>query len=321
MKKTKEGKPIIHTISKHDVDKWRLGTIRPVAGIGIPELDDYIRFKRNFTIVGGIANTGKTTNILYIMLLWSMFHEDKPVWVICLSENDNIEAQVMLIEFYRSKRITAMSEDEMMASKAFIDQHFIFLNNDRLMGHHEIFEEIQGIADETRVDGAFVDPYSGFKMDSRTGTSSPYLYSFEVSARIRSLCRKKNIKVILSHHPNTESSRRVHKDEDTIMINDQLYQLAGHAKPIRAADLEMGTVWQNRADDFWTAHRYTQHHDLKMYGLIEVTKVKQVRTGGRTTSLGNPIIMEMKEDLTGFYIGGIDHIKERQEKLIQTSLI
>lgn len=311
-----------HDITIEDIDKWRTGGIKPVSGIDIPELDDYIRFKRNFTIVGGISNTGKTTNVLYLMLLWSMFHEEHPVWVVCLSENDNIEAQVMLIEFYRSKRITAMSKEEMVSAKRFIDKHFIFMNNDRLMSHIGVIDEVKALTNERKIDGLFLDPYSGFEMVGRNGHSMPaYQYAFHISSNARRLCKIKDMKFILSHHPNTESSRRVHKEGDTVVVDEVQYSVDGHGRPIYPADLEMGTVWQNRADDFIISHRYIFHDDLKMYSLIDVKKIKQVRTGGKPTSLGRPIVMKMKEDLTGFYIGGIDHIKERQEKLIQTTLI
>ena len=51
------------------------GRIQEGLKIGIPDIDEYIRFKQgNFNLVIGHANVGKTTVICYLLTLWAVYH-------------------------------------------------------------------------------------------------------------------------------------------------------------------------------------------------------------------------------------------------------
>ena len=51
--------------------KIRSGKIKEGMRLGIPELDEHFRFKYgNFNVLLGHANVGKTTVVLYLMLLY-----------------------------------------------------------------------------------------------------------------------------------------------------------------------------------------------------------------------------------------------------------
>ena len=55
-------------------------------GLGINEVDEWLRFKRGaFNICDGHANSGKTTVILYLMLAYALKHNLR--WLIFSSEN------------------------------------------------------------------------------------------------------------------------------------------------------------------------------------------------------------------------------------------
>ena len=65
----------------------RSGKLKEGLRLGIPELDEHFRFKyTNFNVILGHANVGKTTTILYMMLLYSLKHNVK--WLVYSSENE-----------------------------------------------------------------------------------------------------------------------------------------------------------------------------------------------------------------------------------------
>ena len=76
--------------------------------------------------------------------------------------------------------------------------------------------------------------------------------------------------------------------------------------PPTMADVEGGGKWGNRADQVYTFHRYTQHATEWMISDIHVRKVKEVETGGKPTSIDNPIRLRMSKNNVGFEFMGAD---------------
>jgi GTP-binding protein EngB required for normal cell division len=64
----------------------RTGKLNEAPKIGIEEIDSVIRFKRNLTCFAGHANVGKTSVIIYFMLLFAMKHKIK--FLVFSSENE-----------------------------------------------------------------------------------------------------------------------------------------------------------------------------------------------------------------------------------------
>ena len=76
----------------------RSGKIKEGLKLDIPEIDEHFRFKTsNFNVILGHANTGKTTVILYLMLLYSIKHNLK--WLVFSSENEPYTLMKKMIEF------------------------------------------------------------------------------------------------------------------------------------------------------------------------------------------------------------------------------
>ena len=70
--------------------------------LGIPEIDEYFRFKKgNFNVILGQANVGKTSMALYLMLLYSLDIILK--WVVFRSENEPYSIIRKLIEYIISR--------------------------------------------------------------------------------------------------------------------------------------------------------------------------------------------------------------------------
>ena len=67
---------LLHIYKTYDQEKLKKDLI-----LGIPEIDEYFRFKpSSFNIVLGHSNTGKTTIVLYLMLAYSIKHQIK--WLV-----------------------------------------------------------------------------------------------------------------------------------------------------------------------------------------------------------------------------------------------
>jgi predicted ATPase len=68
----------------------------------VPQIDQHFRLKKgNFNVILGHANVGKTTVILYLMLLYSRKHDLR--WLVFSSENEPYSLNKKTNRVYRSK--------------------------------------------------------------------------------------------------------------------------------------------------------------------------------------------------------------------------
>ena len=67
------------------IDDYANGRIPVGLDTGDPDLDQYFRYKREFTIINGHSNVGKTTMALYLMVNSTVRHKWK--WIVYSSEN------------------------------------------------------------------------------------------------------------------------------------------------------------------------------------------------------------------------------------------
>jgi replicative DNA helicase len=97
----------------------RSGKIKEGLKLGIPEIDEHFRYKAgNFNVILGHANTGKTTVILYIMLLYSIKHNLK--WLVFSSENEPYTLIKKLVEFMEGNVINKIEEEYFQSRIEFI---------------------------------------------------------------------------------------------------------------------------------------------------------------------------------------------------------
>ena len=78
-------------------------------------------------------------------------------------------------------------------------------------------------------------------------------------------------------------------------------------------------MFVNRCDNFFTVHRYLYSPSDWMYSHIHVKKCKDIDSGGKCTSLDEPIRLESVKNNVGFNIEGknpIDYPKREQVKLL-----
>jgi len=286
----------------------RNGKFKEGLKLDIPELDEYIRFKQsNFNIVLGHANVGKTTSILYLMLCYSIKHDLK--WLICSTENESYSLIRKLIEFLDETPINLITEANFKTHYEYVDSHFKFVDNSIMYDYHSALKLFADIRKNYKYDGILLDPYNALTKDNELMKSlGGHEYDYQACTELRIFCKNNNITMWLNTHAGTSALRMVHRAE---------HPFAGHPLPPMASDVEGGGKFVNRADDFIVIHRYTLHPTLYTTTMLHIRKVKEIETGGRPTSMENPIELVALQNNVGFSINGKSIIRTIKESQIQ----
>jgi hypothetical protein len=280
----------------------KYGRVKEGLKIGVPEIDEHIRFKQcNFNIIIGHANVGKTTVIIYLMLLQTIKHKIK--WLIFSAENTPQSIARKLIEFKTGKPISNMTDQEINDNLNWVNEYFKIIDVNNTYNYRQLLDEAKEIAKDFKYHGFLIDPYNSLNKDRNLlrGINS-HEYDYEVASEFRLFCKKQKVSIWLNTHAVTDALRKVHaKDHD----------YAGLPMPPSMADVEGGGKWGNRADDVFTIHRYTQHPSEWMYSDIHVRKIKEVETGGRPTPIDEPVRLRMVKNNVGFEFLGIDILNSK----------
>ena len=284
----------------------RSGKLKEGYRLGIPEIDNYIRFKpSNFNIILGHANVGKTTSILYLMLAYSLKHGKK--WLICSTENDSYSLIRKLVEFLDETPINLVSDSNFKTHTDFINQHFKFVDNAVMYTYITAIEMFGKVKKEFNFDGILLDPYNSLaKEPEMMKNLGGHEYDYQACTEMRMFCKENKVSLWLNTHANTNALRQVYRAE---------HMYAGHPLPPMANDVEGGGKFVNRADDFIVIHRLIGHSGYKKTTMIHVRKVKETETGGDTTINDKPIEIISMQENEGFMINGksiLRTIKESQ---------
>lgn len=279
----------------------RTGKIKEGLSLGIPEIDEYFRFKHSeFNIILGHSNTGKTTIVLYLMLAYAIKHQIK--WLVFSSENEAYSIIRKLIEFLEERPIQDIPEKQFEKHSKFIYTHFKIIDANKTYTYRELLDLCKVIKDAWDYQGLLIDPYNSLIKDPKLIKSiGGHEYDYQATTELRIFAKKNNIAVWVNTHANTSALRMTHRLE---------HEYAGHAIPPNAADVEGGGKFVNRSDSFLCCHRYISHPTDFMYTMLHVRKVKETETGGRPTSIDDPIKLRALVNNVGFSINGISVLKK-----------
>ena len=260
----------------------RNGTFKEGLTTGIPGLDTYFRFKEEtFVIINGHDNVGKSTVLWYFASLSAMLHKWK--WIIYSSENKTGGVRRKLMEFYKNKLLTRMTNEEFEDAKKFVNEHFAIIdNNSEIYTYKDMLSMGRDLMTKDTYNAFLIDPYNSLYKD--IVGSNEHKYDYDATSEMRLFIKQTKCSIYLNCHAVTESLRMVyHKD----------HEYAGYPMPPKKADTEGGGKFSNRADDFITLHRLTQHPSEFMNTQIHVRKIKESETGGKPTDLEKPFILKM----------------------------
>jgi hypothetical protein len=270
------------------IEDFAQGKIEMGLTTGSDTLDKHFRYKREFTILNGHSNVGKTTFVLYLMVNSSIKHGWK--WCVYSSENATASTKMRLMEFATDRKVDRMSRSELASAYNWVNKHFVFFSNKDMYSFHDILAFTDKVRESQKIDALFIDPYNSLKIDmgqhSKIGIHE---YHYEAASELLNYSVNNELAIWLNTHAVTEAQRR--KDGEG-------YPVAPYAE-----DSEHGGKWVNRCSCFLTIHRKVQHHDPMVRKTTEfhVRKVRVVETGGTPTPLYDPIEFQMNITNTGFY--------------------
>jgi len=273
------------------LEKWRNGTWEKGLTTGSKLLDNYFLFKEaDLVIINGIDNVGKSTVIWYKAVLSAMYHDWK--WLIFSSENKIGGIIRKLIEFYWCEPIDKMSLEKFKYAKQWVREHFdIIKSNEKLFNYEDILTITTLAKTKKEYNGLLIDPYNSLKVDSpsKNKGAGNYDYHYEAASKIKLYGSLNNLSIYINTHVGTAAAKN--KDTKT-----------GYTKAPQKEDSEMGVIFANKADEFITIHRVTQHETESIFTEIHIRKVKETETGGNVTRANAPIIMRPNALVTGFEI-------------------
>lgn len=287
----------------------RSGKIKEGLRLGVTDIDEHFRFKPgNFNVILGHANVGKTSVTMYLMLLYSMKHGTK--WLVYSSENEPYTLIKKLVEFMEGEVINKIESVHFENRVQWINEHFKFIDPLQLHTYKTLLADAKKIKEDYDYDGFLIDPYNSLVKDKEElkGLNS-HEYDYLATSEFRIFCKSERVTIWLNTHAATEALRKKHG-------KNHIYE--DHPIPPMASDVEGGGKFVNRCDDFIVIHRYTQHPTDWMNSLIHVRKVKDIDTGGRPTSLENPIKLRSIRNNVGFECGHQNLIQyaKREQKPI-----
>lgn len=273
-----------------EMDKYinsvRDGSFKMGLEMRIPELDKHYRLKEeSLLICNGHDNTGKSVVIWYFNVLSALFYGWKHG--ILAAENKIGGVKRKLMEFYLCKDVKQMTETEMKQASEWVKKHFFIIRNDNLYSYKEFLKMGKILVDEYGINSLLGDPYNSFTRQ----TTNHHEYDYEATNEMKQFIKKNKCNITLNCHAVTESLRRVYPKG---------HKYYDYPMPPGKADTEGGGKFANRADEFVTIHRLTQHPHEWMYTDIHVRKVKEMETGGKPTIKDEPVRLEMIKGGFGF---------------------
>lgn len=263
------------------------GRIEMGLTTGHQNIDTHFVYKKEFIIVNGHSNVGKTTLALHMMLNASIRHGWK--WIIYSAENKTASIKMKLMQFACDMDIKSMSYLTRKQAYQWVKDHFIIIKNDKVYSYMDILLYIEKAMTYKKVDGVFIDPYNSLRVDiSKNSGVGVHEFHYDAASQFLTFSNSKNVALWLNMHAVTESARR--KGEDQLPVAPM------------AEDSEHGGKWVNRADGFLTFHRKIQHPIPQVRRTMEVhvRKCRETETGGEPTSLDKPILLEMNNSRTSF---------------------
>lgn len=275
---------------KYYMDSVRSGTLPMGLLTGIPDLDKHFRFKPgNLVIINGHDNVGKSSFLWYLAVKSSILHNWK--WIMFCAENSEGQVRKNLIQFKTEKAIIHLNDREYQDALSWVYGHFTLIKAGELYSCEQVLEMGEKLFRKKTYNGFLIDPYNALDINIKDTSLSSHEYHYKVTAELRAFCKRFGVSIFLNCHAVTEALRRMHKDGE----------YAGYTMAPNKADTEGGGKFANRADDFITIHRHTQHPQEFNITQIHVRKIKETETGGMPTLRDEPVKLKMQKGKFGFY--------------------
>jgi len=290
---------------KQELNDIKDGKLVQGLKIGIPEIDEYYRMKLggSMDIYVGHANVGKTTFVLYLMTLYAVKYDLK--YVVWSAENSGVSVIRKIIEFKMSKPIDDANEEEIDKATEWAFEHFYVIKIEELYTYKDVLAMIKARHNVSKIDAAMIDPYNALaKPKEEFKAFGGHEMDYIIASEFRIFAEQNKITLMICMHGVTEALRK------SWPIT---HEYAGLPMPMSMSQVEGGSKWGNRSSNFYSLHRYTQSPDMWNMMEMHVLKVKEYETGGRPTSLSNPVKFQMMPNNVGYTFGGLNLMEEKKK--------
>ena len=277
----------------------RTGKLKEAPKIGIEEIDSVIRFKKNLTCFAGHANVGKTSMIIYLMLLFALKHKVK--FLIFSSENDPSTIIRRIIEFKAQKPINKLSKEELDKHTEFVYEHFKLIDCEQNYDYLDLLSLCEVVMPQYDFDCLIIDPINSLRKNkSMMKYSNAFEYTYEMMTDFRIFVKKYEKAIWLIMHSVTSAFRAKYPSN---------HEYAGHPLPVAMSEVEGGNVFANRCDDFYSIARLTQHESRWIYTELHCKKIKDHDLGCKPTPFDSPLILESIKNNVGYKLGDKDIVR------------
>jgi twinkle protein len=258
-----EGIHYVEDIFSNMLDNFRNG-VRMGALTHMGEMDEYFRWKvGNLILMTGYANWGKTTFILYCMLVKSVVDGWK--WAIFSPENFPAnDFYDDLVEMYCGRHLDNMGENDYKAACEFINEHFFYVYPEDAHSLSSIHEKFHYLVMKKGVNGVMIDPWNQLDHVQKAFQREDQ-YLSEQLKDVKRFALHKQVCYIVIAHPKTPQ-----RDSDKSYPPVDMYDISG------------GAMWGNKADEILSYYRPEYHSNKQDPNVrVYVQKVKRKRTGGK----------------------------------------
>lgn len=240
-------------------------------------VDDYFRWKKgDVNLFSGYANYGKTTFVIQLMLIKSIYDGWK--WAIFSPENYPAnDFYDDIVEMYVGKWIVSMTEDEYIEACEFINEHFFYVYPEEEHDIKSIHEKFKYLVLKKGVDGVLIDPFNQLDKEQK-----PYerddQYLSNTLKDIKRFALLNGVVYNIIAHPKNPT-----------------YQPDSSLKPVGMYDLAGGAMWGNKCDSITIYDRPRFHEDKNSPQVkIHQIKTKRKRTGGNNGEYDLDLIWSTK---------------------------
>lgn len=273
------------------MERSRTGEIITGLSTGFKSLDEHFRFKpSSLVICNGHDNVGKTAVLVYMAIVANRLHGWK--WIIACMENSEAQIRKDTIQFVTGKPVGKLSESEYEKWYNWSLENFAIIRITDNITAPKLLKIATRLMQNIDYKGFLIDPYNALDLEKGSDKFfNSHEYHYQVTSQMRIFIKKTGCSIYLNTHAVTEALRAKHKGGD----------YDGFPMPPEKADTEGGGKFSNRADDFITFHRYSQHPTDFNITHIHIRKIKDTQTGGRPTPKDDPVKLRMVKGYFGFF--------------------
>ena len=189
------------------IEKYVAGEIPIGLSTGNQFLDEHFVFKKEFVMINGHSNIGKTTFALWMMVASAMNHDWR--WVIYSSENKTAAVKMKLMCFALNKPIARTTYQERKHAREWVENHFVVIDNSKTYSYTDIIVFCEKVHRNNPIDGLFVDPYNSLKIEmSMSRGVGVHEYHYEAASEFLTFSNNLDLAVWVNAHSVTESQRR-----------------------------------------------------------------------------------------------------------------